>query len=62
MPSVFVVAGYAVVGSGSVVAVVSVTCDVRARCWTVLEIRMRIVWVRAGLQDSCAVFVLLMSG
>ena len=58
MPSVFVVAAYAVVGSGSVVGMMSVTCDVAARCWSVLDIRMRTVC--AGLHYSCTMFVVLM--
>jgi len=60
MPSVFVVAAYAVISSGRVVGMVSVTCDVDARCWSVLGIRMRTVC--AGLQYSCTVFVLLIRG
>jgi hypothetical protein len=62
MAGVFVVAAYAVVGSGSVVGMVSVTCDVGARCWSLLSIRMRTVWMCAGLHYSRTVFVLLMRG
>jgi hypothetical protein len=60
MASVFVVATYAVVSSARIVGMVSVTCDVGARCWSVLGMRMRTVC--AGLKYSCSVFVLLMRG
>ena len=60
MASVFVVPAYAVVSSGRVVGMVGVTCNVGARCWSVLDIRMRTVCV--GLRYSRAVFVPVMRG
>jgi hypothetical protein len=62
MASVFVVDAYAVVGAVRVVGMVSVTCDVGARCGTPLDIRMRTVCVWAGLRYFSTVFVLLMRG
>jgi hypothetical protein len=62
MASVFVVAAYAVVGCGRVMGMVNVTCAVGTRCRTVVGIRMRTVWMCAGLRYSRAVFVLLMRG
>jgi hypothetical protein len=49
-----------VVCPGRVVGMVGVTGDVGARCWSVPGIQMRTV--RACLQCSYTVFVLLMRG